>query len=30
MLCSDVHCKLGHNLDVNLGSRSDIIETGTP
>ena len=23
-------CKLGHNLDVNLGSRSDIIETGTP
>jgi len=30
MLCSDVRCKLGHNLDVNLGSRSDIIETGTP
>ena len=23
-------CKLGHNLDVNLGSRSDIIDTSTP
>jgi hypothetical protein len=35
MLCLDstfpnARCKLGHNLDVNLRSRSDIIDTGTP
>ena len=26
----NVRCKLGHSLDVNLGSRSDTIDTGTP